>query len=102
MRIKNKSVEKDDDDSEGIIPNVDGGDEIQSKKIYMVCQECWTLMRSKFKESVEVKKAVKMESQTLSRTIWTISEMFQSDVKGDQKELLLVNEDIIVKILNYL
>ena len=37
MRIKNKSVEKDDDDSEGIIPNVDGGDEIQSKKIYMVC-----------------------------------------------------------------
>lgn len=28
--------------------------------------------------------------------------MFQSDIKGDQKELLLVNDDIIIKIVVYL
>ena len=28
--------------------------------------------------------------------------MFESNIQGEQKDLLLVNEDIIVKILNYL
>ena len=49
-----------------------------------------------------VKEAVNIESETLSRTIWTIRDMFQKDVNGDQKDLILNNDDIIVKILTYL
>jgi hypothetical protein len=42
----------------------------------MIYQECWNIMIKKFKESSDVKKAVKDESKTLSSTIWNISDMF--------------------------
>ena len=48
------------------------------------------------------KEVVKSEGQRLSKAIWTIREMYEEEVKPDKKDLLIICEDLLVKILAYL
>lgn len=57
--------------------------------------------RKEFLCCEEVKELVKLESSYLSKSIWNIDTMFKT-AKSDVSDLLLINEDIIVKILGYL
>jgi len=53
-------------------------------------------------ENHAVNKAIKKEPLTFADSLWNISDMFQTDIKGDQKDLLLTIEDIIVKLLFFI
>lgn len=53
-------------------------------------------------EDEKVHKEVKQELFSFSNSLWNVSEMFQSEVKGDQKDLLLNSEDLLFKLLNFI
>lgn len=64
--------------------------------------ELWETYSSIIADNEEVCQAVKKEPLTFSASLWNVSDMFQSDVKSDQKDLLLNTEDIIIKLLYFI
>jgi hypothetical protein len=41
------------------------------------------------------------ESQILSQSIWKIRDMFNKDIKGEEADLLLQREDMLIRMLRY-
>ena len=64
--------------------------------------ELWNSYSSLITDNEAILKAISSEPLTFSTSLWNVSDMFQSEVKGDQKDLLLASEDIIIKLLYFI
>ncbi|CAD8133483.1 unnamed protein product [Paramecium octaurelia] len=62
----------------------------------------WQLFVSLLSDNEQVHEAIKEEKQIFANSVWNISQMFQSDIKSDQKDLVLNQEDVVKNLLNYI